>query len=87
MWVFIYKTDKHNFLQKCKARLIVCGNQQARGDLPIRVTTLASTAFWTLMVITVKFNLKTVQIDVVNAFIYYDLDKVVYIKIPPGYMK
>ncbi|XP_044716029.1 uncharacterized protein HRG_10203 [Hirsutella rhossiliensis] len=30
-WVFIYKTDKHGILQKCKARLVVCGNQQERG--------------------------------------------------------
>ena len=27
MWVFVYKTDKHGYLQKCKARLVVCGNQ------------------------------------------------------------
>ena len=27
MWVFTYKTDKHGFLQKCKARLVICGNQ------------------------------------------------------------
>jgi hypothetical protein len=30
------------------------------------------------MAITAKFNLKTIQIDVVNAFVYYDLNKVVY---------
>jgi len=87
MWVFIYKTDKHSFLQKCKARLIVCGNQQARGDLPTRVTTLTSTTFQTLMAITVKFDLKTIQIDAVNAFIHCDLDEVVYMKLPPGFMK
>src|SRR6266480_1316931 len=87
MWVFVYKTDKHNFLQKYKARLIVCGNQQARGDLPTRATTLTSTAFRTLMAITVKFDLKTVQMDAVNAFIHCDLDEVVYMKMPPGYMK
>ena len=87
MWVFIYNTDKHNFLQKCKARLIVCGNQQAKGDLPIRATTLTSTAFRTLIAITAKFNLETIQMDVVNAFVHCDLDKVVYMKMPPGYMK
>ena len=60
MWVFIYKTDKHGYLQKCKARLIVCGNQQVRDNLPIRATTLASTAFRTLMAITAKFDLETI---------------------------
>jgi hypothetical protein len=37
------------------------------------------------MAITVKFNLETTQIDTVNAFIYYDLDKVIYIKPPLGF--
>jgi len=65
----------------------VCGNQQARGDLPIRATTLASTAFRTLIAITAKFDLETVQMDAVNAFVHCDLDEVVYMKMPPGYMK
>ena len=43
-WMFKYKTDKHNKLQKCKARLAVCGNQQREHDLPTRATTLATTS-------------------------------------------
>ena len=39
------------------------------------------------MAITAKFDLETTQIDTVNAFIYYDLDKVVYIKLPLGFNK
>jgi Reverse transcriptase (RNA-dependent DNA polymerase) len=39
------------------------------------------------MVITVKFNLETTQIDAVNAFIYCDLDEVIYIKLPLGFNK
>ncbi len=39
------------------------------------------------MAIIVKFNLETIQMDAVNAFIYCDLDEVVYMKMPPGYMK
>ena len=34
------------------------------------------------MAITAKFNLETIQIDAVNAFIHCDLDKVIYIKLP-----
>jgi hypothetical protein len=30
MWAFVNKTDKHGFLQKGKARLVICGNRQAR---------------------------------------------------------
>ena len=85
MWVFVYKTNKHGFLQKCKARLVVCGNEQAPGDLPTRATTLASTTFQTLMAITAKFDLETTQIDTVNAFVHCDLDEVIYIKLPPGF--
>jgi Reverse transcriptase (RNA-dependent DNA polymerase) len=87
MWVFVYKTDKYRFLQKCKARLVVCGNQQALGDLPTRATILASTTFQTLIAITVKFDLETTQIDTVNTFVYCDLNEVVYIKLLLGFNK
>ena len=51
----------------------------------MRATILASTTFRTLMAITIKFDLETTQIDIVNAFVYCDLDEVVYIKLPPGF--
>ena len=87
MWVFTYKLDKHGFLVKCKARLVVCGNQQEPRDLPIRATTLASTTFRTLMAITAQFDLETRQLDVVNAFVNCELDEVVYMRLPPGFEK
>jgi hypothetical protein len=39
------------------------------------------------MAITVKFNLETTQIDTVNIFIHYNLNKVIYIRPPPGFNK
>ena len=39
------------------------------------------------MVITIKFNLEIIQIDIVNAFIYYNLNKVVYIRLLLGFTK
>jgi len=39
------------------------------------------------MVITAKFNLETTQINTVNVFVYYNLNKVVYIKLPLGFNK
>jgi len=39
------------------------------------------------MAITIKFNLKITQIDIVNVFIYYNLNKVIYIKLPLGFNK
>src|SRR5205809_1909871 len=85
MWVFVYKTDKHEFLQKCKARLVVCGNQQTLEDLSTRATTLTSMTFQALMTITAKFDLETVQMDVVNAFVNSKLDEVVYMKQSSGF--
>ena len=39
------------------------------------------------MAITAKFDLETIQMDAVNAFVHCDLDEVVYMKMPPGYTK
>ncbi|KAM4067965.1 reverse transcriptase (RNA-dependent DNA polymerase) [Hirsutella rhossiliensis] len=75
MWVFIYKTDKHGFLQKCKARLVVCGNQQKKGDLPTRATTLAGMSFRALMAIAAEYDLELDQMDAVNAFVNCPLDE------------
>jgi hypothetical protein len=65
----------------------MCGNQQAAGDLPTRATTLASTTFRTLIAITAHFDLETRQLDVINAFVNCDLDKVIYIRLSPGFEK
>jgi hypothetical protein len=85
MWVFTYKTDKHGMLQNCKARLVVCGNQQESGDLPTRATTLAATSFRTLMAIAAKLDLETIQLDAVNAFVNAELNELVYMRTPPGF--
>jgi hypothetical protein len=87
IWVFKYKLDKHGNLQKCKARLVVCGNQQAAEDLFTRATTLASTTFRTLMAMTARFDLETRQLNVINAFVNCDLNKVVYMRLLPGFEK
>ena len=39
------------------------------------------------MAITIKFDLETTQINTVNVFVYCDLDKVIYIKLPLGFSK
>ncbi|KAL3954342.1 hypothetical protein ACCO45_009905 [Purpureocillium lilacinum] len=75
MWVFTYKTDKHGYLVGCKARLVVCGNQQAKRDLPTRATTLASMSFRALMAIAAEYDLELEQMDAINAFVNCDLDE------------
>ena len=85
-WVFKYKTDKHNRLQKCKSKLVVCGNQQRQHDLPTRATTLAATSLQVLLALTAKFDLETLQLDAVNAFVHAELlDETVFMRMPPGY--
>ena len=72
--------NKHDYLQKCKARLVICENQQTHEDLSIRVTTLASMTFQMLMNITAKFNLKMIQMNVMNAFMNCMLNEMIYMR-------
>ena len=64
---------------------MVCGNQQKRHDLPTRATTLAITSLRVLLSLVAKFDLETLQLDAVNAFVHADLDETVFMKMPPGY--
>jgi hypothetical protein len=73
-------------LQNYKARLVVDGNQQKPGDLPTRATTLAATLFRTLMAIAAKFDLEIIQLDAINAFVNAELDELVYMRTPPGFL-
>ena len=66
---------------------MVCGNQQKRHDLPTRATTLAITSLRVLLALVTKFDLETLQLDAVNAFVHADLDEIVFMRMPPGYGK
>jgi hypothetical protein len=86
MWVFTYKFDKHGYLVKAKARLVVRGDQQARTTIEnTYASTLAGKSFRTLMAIAARFDLELIQWDVVNAFVHADLPYDVFMKLPPGY--
>ncbi len=86
-WVFKYKTDKYGNLQKCKAGLVVWGNQQRNHNLPTRTTTLTITSLRILLALAAKFDLETLQLDVINAFVHSDLDETVFMRMPPGYVQ
>jgi hypothetical protein len=86
MWVYVYKYDKHGRLQKCKARLVVRGDQQAKAaHQNTYASTLAARSFRSLMAIAARFDLELIQYDVVNAFVNADLNQEVYMRMPPGY--
>ncbi len=66
---------------------MIFGNQQKRHDLPTRATTLAITSLRVLLALVAKFDLKTLQLEEVNAFVNTNLDKTVFMRMPPGYGK
>jgi hypothetical protein len=85
MWVYIYKFNKHGFFRKCKARLVVRGDQQQKDlETETYAATLPGRSFRALIAIAARFDLELKQYDAVNAFINASLDDVVYIRMPPG---
>lgn len=87
MWVYTYKLDKDGILIKCKARLVVRGDQQLKGEEDTYASTLAARSFRLLMATSARFDLELKQYDAVNAFVNTSLKKVVYMRMPPGYRK
>ncbi|GAB1319504.1 putative retrotransposon HobS hobase [Madurella fahalii] len=86
MWVYVYKFDKHGWFIKCKARLVVRGDQQAKTVLEdTYASTLAGRSFRTLIAIAARFDLELIQYDVVNAFVHAKLPYDVFMRMPPGY--
>jgi hypothetical protein len=88
MWVYTYKLDKDHCLIKCKARLVVRGDQQQNITSPdTYAATLASRSFRMLMAIAAENNLELKQHDVANAFVHATMDRVIYMRMPHGYQK
>lgn len=84
-WVFTYKTDKHGFLTKFKARLCVRGDLQPYNNKETYAATLAGRTFRVLMAIAAKFDLEARQLDAVNAFTNSTLDESIYVQFPDGF--
>ena len=87
MWVFIYKIDNDDFVIKCKTKLIICGNQQKAEKLPTKTIILTNSAFRALMTVVTRYDLETIQMNAINAFVNCDLDEVVYMKISSHFKK
>jgi hypothetical protein len=88
MWVYTYKLDKHHRLLKCKARLVVRGDQQRNiTSQDTYAATLASRSFRMLAAIAAKYDLELKQYDVTNAFVHAPIDREVYMRMPSGYQK
>ena len=88
MWVYTYKLDKHHRLIKCKARLVVRGDQQRNITAQdTYAATLAGRSFRMLMAIAAKYDLELKQYDVTNAFVHAVIDREIYMRMPRGYQK
>ena len=85
MWVYIYKFNKHGGFVKCKARLVVRGDQQAKTRVEdTYAATLAARSFRTFIAIAARFDLELKQYDAVNAFVHAPLRETVLMRLPPG---
>jgi hypothetical protein len=88
MWVYTYKLDKHHRLLKCKARLVVRGDQQRNiTSQDTYAATLAGRSFRMLAAIAAKHDLELKQYDVTNAFVHAAIDREIYMRMPSGYQK
>jgi hypothetical protein len=88
MWVYTYKFDKAGFLIKCKARLVVRGDQQLiTSTEETYAATLAGRSFRTLISIAARFDLELIRYDAVNAFVNAPLQRKVFMTMPPGHRK
>ncbi|KAE8551356.1 hypothetical protein EYB25_005241 [Talaromyces marneffei] len=86
MWVYVYKQDKKGRLVKCKARLVVRGDQEKRDDMrDTYAATLAARSFRIFMAIAARFDLELKQYDAVNAFVNAKLDEEIFMRMAPGY--
>ncbi|KAI1515859.1 polyprotein [Pyrenophora tritici-repentis] len=88
MWVYTYKLNKHHRLLKCKARLVVRGDQQRNiTSQDTYAATLASRSFRMLTAIAAKYDLELKQYDVANAFVHATIDREVFMRMPRGHQK
>jgi hypothetical protein len=85
-WVFTYKTDSNDFLLKFKARIVVREDLQMINNAQnVYAATLTSKIFRMLMIMMTAYELKTRQLNAVNAFLNAINDDVVYCYMPDDY--
>jgi hypothetical protein len=87
MWVYVYKENEDSTLKKCKARLVVRGDQEAKVYEDTYAATLAARTFRILMALTAKYDLDAIQLDIVNAFMNAEVQRNVFVEIPQGFRK
>ena len=85
-WVFSIKRDENNQIVKFKARLVARGFTQEFGiDFDLTYSpTLNSDSLKLLIAIAAKMCWNVFQLDIKAAYLNANLDKTIFVKIPPG---
>lgn len=83
-WLFDYKTDKQRKIVKFKARLVAQGFTQIRNVDFIRSSSpcLSSTSIQLILAVANQRGQKLVHLDVVQVYIWANLDGEVFMKLP-----
>jgi nucleoside diphosphate kinase len=84
-WVFTYKTDSNDYLIKYKTRIVIKNDLQMIDSQDVYAITLASKMFRVLMTLITAFNLKTRQLNAINAFFNAHNDELIYCQMSNDY--
>ena len=83
-WVWKYKLNERNEVTKFKARICARGDLQSTG-FDTYAATLSTRLFRLIMGIICFFDLETIQMDAINAFLNAKLPEPIYLQLPDGY--
>jgi len=86
-WVFIVKYKSDGKIDRYKTRLVTQGFTQTQ-DLDYEETfalVVKLNSIWVILSLAVNLDWKLHQLDIKNAFLNGELEKEIYIRIPPGF--
>jgi hypothetical protein len=84
-WVFTYKIDSNDYLTKYKARIMIKSDLQTYNFQDVYATTLVAKIFRMLMTLVTAYNLKTRQLNAINAFLNAHNDEFIYCQMSDDY--
>jgi hypothetical protein len=84
-WIFIYKTDSNDCLTKYKVRIVIRDDLQIIDSQNVYAITLTSKMFRVLMILIAAFNLKSRQLNTINAFLNAHNDELIYCQMSDDY--